>query len=36
MLRRGGVRGTRACASYHANQALDVTPKFKSSCFGCH
>ena len=28
--------GTRACASYHANQALDVTPKFRSSCFGCH
>jgi hypothetical protein len=28
--------GTRSCASYHANGALNVTPKFKTSCFGCH
>jgi hypothetical protein len=28
--------GTRSCASYHANGALNVTPKFKASCFGCH
>jgi predicted CxxxxCH...CXXCH cytochrome family protein len=28
--------GTRACSSYHANQVVNVTPKFRTSCFGCH
>jgi predicted CxxxxCH...CXXCH cytochrome family protein len=32
-----GPNGTLiACASLHANGTLDVQPKFKSTCFGCH
>jgi predicted CxxxxCH...CXXCH cytochrome family protein len=28
--------GTSPCAALHANGALDVTPKWKSTCLGCH
>jgi len=31
-----GPAGNQSCAAFHANGALDVTPKWKSSCFGCH
>jgi hypothetical protein len=31
-----GPQKTTACATYHRDGAVQVTAKFKSSCFGCH
>jgi predicted CxxxxCH...CXXCH cytochrome family protein len=31
-----GPNQNQSCAAFHANGTLDVTPKFNSSCFGCH
>jgi hypothetical protein len=31
-----GPTGNQSCAAFHANGTLNVTPKWNSSCYGCH
>jgi hypothetical protein len=31
-----GPARNQPCAALHANGAMDVTPRWSSSCFGCH